>query len=97
MQAAHVVLVRRPSAAMRGLWPWIEQASKRLHRNMLAIALANKLARIAWAAPAVMSTSRGSPRMRDEGSLGSTQRMPATPLRHRHSPAVMSERRWLSS
>jgi transposase len=33
---------------MRGLWPWIEQASKRLHRNMLAIALANKLARIAW-------------------------------------------------
>jgi transposase len=48
VQAAHVVLVRRPSAAMRGLWPRIEQASKRLHRNMLAIALANKLARIAW-------------------------------------------------
>ena len=34
---------------MRGLWPWIEQASRRLHRNMLAIALANKLARMAWA------------------------------------------------
>ncbi len=49
VQAAHVVLERRPRAAMRGLWPWIEQASKRLHRNMLAIALANKLARIAWA------------------------------------------------
>jgi transposase len=49
VQAAHVVLARRPHAAMRGLWPWIEQASKRLHRNMLAIALANKLARIAWA------------------------------------------------
>ena len=49
VQAAHVVLVRRPTAAMRGLWPWIEQAAKRLHRNMLAIALANKLARIAWA------------------------------------------------
>jgi hypothetical protein len=46
VQAADVVLARRPSAAMRGLWPWIEQASKRLHRNMLAIALANKLARI---------------------------------------------------
>jgi transposase len=30
----------------QGLWPWIEQASKRLHRT---IALANKLARIAWA------------------------------------------------
>src|SRR5215468_7741634 len=49
VQAAHVVLARRPSAAMQGLWPWIEQASRRLHRNMLAIALANKLARIAWA------------------------------------------------
>jgi transposase len=49
VQAAHVILARRPAAAMRGLWPWIEQASKRLHRNMLAIALANKLARIVWA------------------------------------------------
>jgi len=50
VQAAHVVLARRPAAALRALWPWIEQASKRLaHRNLLAIALANKLARIAWA------------------------------------------------
>jgi transposase len=32
-----------------GLWPWIEAAGRRLHRNMLVIALANKLARIAWA------------------------------------------------
>jgi len=31
-----------------GLKPWIEAANKRLHRNVLAIALANKLARIAW-------------------------------------------------
>ena len=50
VQAAHVVLQRRPAAAMRALWPWIQRASKRLaHRNLLAIALANKLARIAWA------------------------------------------------
>ena len=28
---------------------WIEAAKKRLHPNVLAIALANKLARIAWA------------------------------------------------
>jgi transposase len=48
VQAAHVVLERRPAAAMRALWPWIERASK-AHRNLLAIALANKLARIAWA------------------------------------------------
>jgi hypothetical protein len=33
------------------LWAqsWIEAAKKRLHHNVLAIALANKLARIAWA------------------------------------------------
>jgi transposase len=50
VQAAHVVIQRRPAAAMRALWPWIHQASKRLaHRNLLVIALANKLARIAWA------------------------------------------------
>jgi transposase len=27
VQAAHVILARRPSAAMRGLWPWIEATS----------------------------------------------------------------------
>src|SRR5215472_1097368 len=31
-----------------GLKPWLEAARKRLHPNVLAIALANKLARIAW-------------------------------------------------
>lgn len=49
VQAAHIILVRRPKTAEKGLWPWIEAASKRLHRNVLIIALANKLARIAWA------------------------------------------------
>ena len=28
--------------------PWLNAASERLHRNKLAVALANKLARIAW-------------------------------------------------
>ena len=32
-----------------GLRSWIEAAKQRLHHNVLAIALANKLARIAWA------------------------------------------------
>jgi transposase len=49
VQAAHVVLVRRSHGARVGLWPWIEAAGRRLHRNVLVIALANKLARIAWA------------------------------------------------
>jgi hypothetical protein len=31
------------------LKPWIEAAKKQLHHDVLAIALANKLARIGWA------------------------------------------------
>jgi transposase len=34
--------------ARYGLKSWIEAAKKRLHHNVLAVALANKLARIAW-------------------------------------------------
>jgi transposase len=41
--------LREKSGERYGLKPWIEAAKKRLHRNVLAIALANKLARIAWA------------------------------------------------
>ncbi len=37
------------SSERYGLKFWIEAAKKRLHHNVLAIALANKLARIAWA------------------------------------------------
>ena len=48
VQAAWVVLVKPKSWERHGLKPWIEAARKRLHRNVLAIALANKLARIAW-------------------------------------------------
>src|SRR6202158_5241123 len=48
VQAAWVVLIRPQSWERYGLKPWIEAAKKRLHRNVLAIALANKLARIAW-------------------------------------------------
>lgn len=50
VQAAHVILVKKPAGAQAALWPWIERAAKRMaHRNLLATALANKLARIAWA------------------------------------------------
>src|SRR5215471_17447657 len=50
VQAAWVVLVKvGPKHWERyGLRSWIEAAKKRLHHNVLAIALANKLARIAW-------------------------------------------------
>jgi transposase len=48
VQAAWVVLIKPKSWERQGLKPWIESAKKRLHHNVLAIALANKLARIAW-------------------------------------------------
>ena len=48
MQAAWVVLVKPTTWERHGLKPWIEAAKKRLHPNVLAIALANKLARIAF-------------------------------------------------
>jgi transposase len=47
VQAAWVVLIKPKSWDRHGLKPWIKAAEKRLHRNVLAIALANKLARIA--------------------------------------------------
>ena len=56
VQAAWVVLVKPMSWERHGLKSWIEAAKKRLHHNVLAIALANKLARIAWA---VLARGRG--------------------------------------
>ena len=47
VQAAWVVLIKPKTWERHGLKPWIEAAKKRLHHNVLAIALANKLARIA--------------------------------------------------
>src|SRR6202049_1639891 len=48
VQAAWVVLIKPKSWERHGLKPWLETAKKRLHYHVLAIALANKLARIAW-------------------------------------------------
>lgn len=56
VQAAWVVLIREKNWERHGLKPWIEAARKRLHHNVLAVALANKLARIAWS---VLARGRG--------------------------------------
>jgi hypothetical protein len=48
VQAAWVVLVKITDWDRYGLKAWIEAAKKRMHHDVLAIALA-KLARIAWA------------------------------------------------
>ena len=48
VQAAHIILMRPHSWPKFSFGPWLEQASTRMHKNKLAAALANKLARIAW-------------------------------------------------
>src|SRR5262249_38365137 len=48
VQAARVVLLRPESWQRHGRKRWIEAAATRMHYIKLAIALANKLARIAW-------------------------------------------------
>jgi transposase len=48
IQAAHVILMRPNNWRKFSFGPWLTEASTRLHRNKLAAALANKLARIAW-------------------------------------------------
>ncbi len=48
IQAAHVILMRPHNWERFSFGAWLQNAAPRLHRNKLATALANKLARIAW-------------------------------------------------
>ena len=48
IQGARVILLRPTNWARHSFGPWLTAAAKRLHHNVLATALANKLARIAW-------------------------------------------------
>ena len=48
MQGARAVLQQRTKQSS-GLSAWLAQLTSRTHRNVVAVALANKLARIAWA------------------------------------------------
>jgi hypothetical protein len=50
------VLIKPRSWERHGPKSWIEAARKRSHHNVLAVALANKLTRIAWA---VLAKGRG--------------------------------------
>ena len=45
---ARAVLAKPLSCGLFGLEGWLAAATKRLHHNVLAVALANKIARIAW-------------------------------------------------
>jgi transposase len=48
IQAAHIILMRPHNWPRFSFGSWLEKASTRMHKNKLAAALANKLARIAW-------------------------------------------------
>ena len=48
MQGARVILLRPANWTKHSFGPWLTAAANRLHHNVLATALANKLARIAW-------------------------------------------------
>jgi transposase len=48
IQAAKVLLMRPHNWSRFSFGAWLKTAAERLHRNKLAVALANKLARIAW-------------------------------------------------
>src|SRR5260370_6688080 len=47
MQGARVILLRPANWAKHSFGPWLTAAAQRLHHNVLATSLANKLARIA--------------------------------------------------
>ena len=48
IQAVRVILLRPANWPKHGFGVWLARAAQRLHPNVLAAALANKLARIAW-------------------------------------------------
>lgn len=48
VRGARVILLRPANWPKHSFGPWLAAAQRRMHRNVLAVALANKLARIAW-------------------------------------------------
>lgn len=48
IQGARTILLHPASWAKHSFGSWLTTAARRLHRNVLTVALANKLARIAW-------------------------------------------------
>ena len=57
VQAAHIILMRPHNWQRFSFGPWLQPAAPRMHKNKLAAALANKLARIAWS---ILGTARRS-------------------------------------
>ena len=57
MQGARVILLRPANWMKHSFGPWLTAAAQRLHHNVLATALANKLARITWTVLAQHATT----------------------------------------
>jgi transposase len=70
IQAARVLLMRPHNWARYSFGPWLNSASERLHRNKLAVVLANKLARIAWSVLRNDKAFDTHPRWRRSNSRG---------------------------
>jgi hypothetical protein len=73
VQAAWVVLIKPQIWERYGLKQWITAAKRRLHPNVLAIARANKLARIAWPSSVGTATSNARRLMRRPTALKCTR------------------------
>ena len=48
VHAAHIIMMRPKNWQKFRFGPWVTETAKRMHKNKVAAALANKLARIAW-------------------------------------------------
>src|SRR5262245_42739168 len=89
VQAAHVILVKRPQAATRGLMPWIDKALRTWSRSHWPT---NWRESPGLCSPAAAPINQPACRMlREEISLWLTKEMDATPLRHPRSTVLVSE------
>lgn len=67
VQASKIILMRPHNWPKFSFGEWLTKASERMHKNKLAVALANKLARIAWS---VLRNGRAFDKQRDEVMAG---------------------------
>jgi len=67
VQAAKVIMMRSNRWPDFSFGDWLTRASERMHRNKLAVALANKLARMAWS---ILRHKTAFDAPRDEVSIG---------------------------
>jgi hypothetical protein len=80
VQAAKVILMRRHRWSAFSFGEWLSRAAERMNRNKLAVALANKLARIAWS---VLRHGKAFDAQPDEVMAGIQERPSSNGVRER--------------